>query len=160
MTTAAIWLFWLLVLAVVYAYAGFPLLVALVGQMRNRQVRKQPMTPTASLIIAAYNEKQVIAKRLENALALDYPADALEIIVASDGSSDATESIVAGYADRGVRLLALPRRGKIHALNEAVRRATGDILVFSDANIFYHRDALRALIQNFADPEVGGVSDP
>jgi len=158
MTTVAIWLFWLLVLAVVYAYAGFPLLVALVGQVRNRQVRKRPMTPKASLIIAAYNEEQVIAQRLENALALDYPAGALEIIVASDGSSDATEAIVAGYGDRGVQLLALPRRGKIPALNEAVRRATGETLVFSDANIFYDEVALRALTQNFADPEVGGVA--
>jgi cellulose synthase/poly-beta-1,6-N-acetylglucosamine synthase-like glycosyltransferase len=158
MTVAAIWLFWLLVLAAAYAYVGFPLLVALVGWIRNREVHKRPMTPKISLIIAAYNEEQVIAARLENALTLNYPADALEIIVASDGSSDATESIVAGYSSRGVRLLALARSGKVHALNEAVRHATGEILVFSDANILYHKDALRVLMENFADPEVGGVA--
>ena len=151
-------LFWLSVAMLVYVYFGFPLLVMIAGKARNRSVRKGSVTPTMSLIIAAYNEEESIAERLDNALAGDYPADLLEIIVASDGSTDATEAIVTRYAPQGVVLLRLPRRGKIPALDEAVRRATGDVLVFSDANTVVEPGALRALASNFADPEVGGVA--
>ncbi len=151
-------LFWLAVLALLYAYVGFPLLVAAVGRLAGRPVQKEPVTPRLTLIIAAYNEEAVIGERLENALACDYPPEALEIIVASDGSTDATAAIVTRYADRGVRLLALPRQGKNVALAAAVEQARGEILVFSDANIMCERQALRALAANFADPRVGGVS--
>jgi cellulose synthase/poly-beta-1,6-N-acetylglucosamine synthase-like glycosyltransferase len=150
--------FWLSLATLIYVYAGFFLLVVIVGRIRQRRVRQQPITPKISLIIAAYNEEEGIAERLNNALALDYPRDALEIIVASDGSDDATETIVAAYADHGVRLLSLPRQGKIHALNDAVPQAKGEILVFSDANSIYDPQALRNLARNFADPEVGGVA--
>lgn len=151
-------LFWLSLLALAYGYAGFPLLVAIVGRIRAREVERRPVTPKTTLIIAAYNEEEEIARRIDNALAMDYPAAALEIIVASDGSTDATAEIVERYAPRGVRLLKLPRQGKIPALNEAVRQATGEILVFSDANIHCHPQALRMLARNFADPAVGGVA--
>ncbi len=151
-------LFWLSLLALAYGYAGFPLLIAVAGRLRARVVRRAPVTPTMSVIIAAYNEAEGIAERLENALAVDYPREALEVLVASDGSTDATPAIVAGYASRGVRLLQLPRQGKIPALTEAVGHATGEILVFSDANIHFHPQALRMLARNFADPDVGGVA--
>jgi cellulose synthase/poly-beta-1,6-N-acetylglucosamine synthase-like glycosyltransferase len=154
----AVWAFWLSVASLAYAYGGFALLVAVVGRCRRRDVRTAPVTPSVSLIIAAYNEEAVIAERLENALALEYPSDRLQIIVASDGSSDATEAIVARFADRGVVLLPLPRQGKIHALNSAVRHATGEILLFSDANTMCDRQALRALVRNFADPSVGAAA--
>jgi cellulose synthase/poly-beta-1,6-N-acetylglucosamine synthase-like glycosyltransferase len=149
--------FWLSLALLFYVYAGFALLVVIVGALRYRKVRKAPITPKVSLLIAAYNEENSIAARLRNVLALDYPADALEIIVASDGSDDTTESIVGSYAPRGVRLLSLPRRGKIHALNAAAQQARGDLLVFSDANSMYEKQAIRELAANFADPEVGGV---
>ena len=158
MVTVAIGIFWFLLGLIVYVYMGFPILVGVVGYFYNRRVRKQPFTPTVSLVIAAYNEEQSIAARLDNALALAYPPDALEIIIASDGSDDATAEIVATYASRGVRLLDLPRRGKIHALNDAVAQATGDILVFSDANTDFGSEALRHLVENFADGTVGGVA--
>ncbi len=141
-----------------YAYVGFPMLVALVGTLRPRPVRKAEITPTVSLIIAAYNEEDAIAARLDNALQSDYPASCLEIIVASDGSTDATNRIVESYADRGVKLLTLPRRGKIHALDSAVGAASGDILVFSDANTMCETATLRLLVRSFADPAVGGVA--
>jgi cellulose synthase/poly-beta-1,6-N-acetylglucosamine synthase-like glycosyltransferase len=150
--------FWLAALSLVYVYAGFPLLVMIVGRIRNRVVRKAPITPTMSLIIPAYNEEEVIAERLENVLTSDYPRDSLEIIVVSDGSSDATEAIVAEFEGRGVRLLARSRQGKNAALEYAVGESTGSILVFSDANIFCEPYALRALAANFADPSVGGVA--
>jgi len=158
MSTAAVWVFWASIAFLIYAYGGFALLVGLVGLVQRRRVRKLPITPSVSLIIAAYNEEKVIAERLDNALAMDYPRDRLQILVASDGSSDRTEDIVASYASKGVLLLSLPRRGKIRTLNAAVTRATGKILVFTDANIMCRADTLRALVANFADPGVGGVA--
>lgn len=150
--------FWFSLVALGYAYAGFPLLVIGVGAARGRAVRAAPITPSVSLIIAAYNEEEHIGRRLDNALADDYPPERLEILVASDGSSDRTESIAESYGARGVRVLRLPRRGKIPALDAAVREARGEILVFSDANVLVGRGALRALVRSFADPEVGGVA--
>jgi len=158
MIDIAAWTFWLSVAFLVYIYGGFAIFVAAAGLWRRRHVARAPIRPTASLLIAAYNEQGVIADRLANALALDYPRDHLQIIVASDGSSDNTEAIVAGYASRGVLLLSLPRQGKIHALTTAVSQATGDILVFSDANTMCDPGALRALVANFADATVGGVA--
>jgi len=149
--------FWLAVGSLVYAYAGFPALVGAVGWLRRREVNKKPITPSVSLIIAAYNEEESIGRRLRNALALDYPQQALEIIVASDGSTDRTEEIVERSANPCVHLLRLPRRGKIPALNAAVAQAQVEILVFSDANSMCDSQALRKLTQNFADAEVGGV---
>jgi cellulose synthase/poly-beta-1,6-N-acetylglucosamine synthase-like glycosyltransferase len=158
MSDAAVWVFWSSIAFLVYAYGGFVLLVGAVGLWLRRGVRKLPITPSVTLIIAAYNEEEVIAERLDNALALDYPRDRLQILVASDGSTDRTEEIVASYASQGVLLLALPRRGKIRTLNAAAARATGKILVFTDANIMCRPDTLRALVANFADPRVGGVA--
>jgi len=149
--------FWLAVGSLVYAYAGFPALVGAVGWLRRREVNKKPITPSVSLIIAAYNEEESIGRRLRNALALDYPQELLEIIVASDGSTDRTEAIVERTANPCIHLLRLPRLGKIPALNAAVAQARGEILVFSDANSMCDSKALRKLTQNFADAEVGGV---
>ena len=157
MRELALVLFWLSLASLVYAYAGFPALVACVGTLRRRRVRQAPISPPISMIIAAYNEEESIAERLVNALSLGYPKDRLQIIVASDGSTDRTESIAARFANENVLVLPLPRAGKIHALNAAVRYATGEILVFTDANIWCEHQALRAIARNFADPEVGGV---
>lgn len=151
-------LFWSSAALLAYGYVGFPLLVALVGRILDRGVRRERITPRVSLLIAAYNEEDGIERRIENALASRYPEDRLEIIVASDGSTDRTEEIVAGYEGERVRLLSLPRRGKAHALNEAARRSRGEILVFSDANTLFEPQALAALVRSFADPEVGGVA--
>ncbi len=151
--------FWVPVGLLIYGYAGFPLLVATAGKILDRRVRKAPFTPKVSLIIAAYNEEDGIRSRVENALSCDYPEDALEILVASDGSTDRTASIVEKLGmDHRVRLLSLPRKGKAHALNEAVRQSRGEVLVFSDANTVFRPDALRMLMRNLADPEVGGVA--
>jgi cellulose synthase/poly-beta-1,6-N-acetylglucosamine synthase-like glycosyltransferase len=158
MSTAAVWIFWVSIAFLFYAYGGFALLVGLVGLVQRRGVRKLPITPSVTLIIAAYNEEKIIAERLDNALAMDYPRDRLQILVASDGSTDGTDDIVASYASKGVLLLSLPRRGKIRTLNAAVARATGKILVFSDANIMCRADTLRELVANFADASVGGVA--
>jgi cellulose synthase/poly-beta-1,6-N-acetylglucosamine synthase-like glycosyltransferase len=109
------------------------------------------------VIVAAYNEEAVIERRLENLLALDYPADRLEVVVTSDASTDRTHELVERYADRGVRLLVNPRGGKVAAQDRAVRETAGEILAFSDANATWAPDALRRLVENFADPEVAYV---
>ena len=157
MAEIALLIFVLSLVALFYAYAGFPLLVIIAGWLRNRQVQSQEIAPKLSIIIAAYNEDRGIAKRIENALALDYPPEQLEVIIASDGSTDATDFIAAKYVSKNVQLLSLPRRGKIHALSVAVAKANGAILVFSDANTLFEPAAMRMLARNFADPQVGGV---
>lgn len=150
-------LFWILFALIAYVYAGFPVLV-LVRSLRRKPVRHDDIAPRVSLVIIAHNEAASIGDKVENVLALDYPSDRLEILIGSDGSDDATDEIVRRFADRGVRLLSFPRRGKIPALNETVAEATGDVLVFSDANSMFSRDALRILVRPFADPYVGGVA--
>lgn len=151
-------LFWGAAALAAYTYIGFPLLVVLRGLVRQRSYRSAAIEPTVSLIIAAHNEAKSIRGKLENVLALDYPAHRLEVVIASDGSTDGTDAIVQEYAGRGVRLLSLPRQGKAPALNAAVAASTGEILVFSDANSIYAPQAIRALVRPFADPAVGGVA--
>ena len=150
--------FWGSLALVAYTYAGFPLFLALRSRLRPRPWLEADATPRASLVVCAHNEAATIAAKLENALALDWPQEKLQVLVASDGSTDATESIVRSFAPRGVQLLRLPRRGKIPTLNDAVAEASGEILVFSDANSMWAPDALRALARPFADPSVGGVA--
>jgi cellulose synthase/poly-beta-1,6-N-acetylglucosamine synthase-like glycosyltransferase len=151
--------FWLSAAALLYTYAGYPLLVALVSVLRPRTQRRAAFQPTVSVIITAYNEERDLAAKLENTLALDYPQELLEIIVASDCSSDRTDEIVREFASRGVQLYRQPERlGKTTAQNSAVDRARGEILLFSDATTMYRPDVLRAMMPNFADATVGCVA--
>ena len=143
---------------VVYTYLGFPLLVFLRAQFRTVPYDCGEITPTVTVIIVAHNEVASIRQKMENLLALDYPRDHLEIIVASDGSDDGTNEAVMEYRAHGIKLLPLPRRGKIPNLNVAVGQAHGEILVFSDANSMYRPDALRKLVRPLSDPAVGGVA--
>jgi cellulose synthase/poly-beta-1,6-N-acetylglucosamine synthase-like glycosyltransferase len=153
-------LFWLCVGAMAYVYVGYPLLLFLVSRVVNRRVAKAAITPTVTMVIAAYNEAPVIAGKLDNSLALDYPADKLDILVASDGSTDRTNAIVREYEARypgRVTLLDLPRGGKTVGQNHAADVARGEILVFSDASTMYDPQAVRAMVANYADPAVGSV---
>jgi len=119
-------LFWGCAAYVVYAYVGFPLLTILRGRFRPRPYRRAEIEPSVSLLVAAYNEAGVIEDRIRNALALDYPPERLEIVVASDGSDDGTNEIVRRYANGRVRLLELGRVGKAAALNAAITK--GDVV--------------------------------
>lgn len=154
--------FWWLVSLLAYIYFGFPLLVYLRARCFPRPIRTANGTPTLSMLIACHNEAGQIEAKLENVLSLNYPVACLQVVVASDGSTDATESLIEAFIDRGVgsrcQLLRLPRGGKSRALNAAAAVATGKIWVFSDANSMLREDALRALVRPFADPEVGGVA--
>jgi cellulose synthase/poly-beta-1,6-N-acetylglucosamine synthase-like glycosyltransferase len=151
--------FWFAAAALFYTYAAYPVLVTLVSVLRPRRLKRGACQPTVSVIITAYNEQRDIAAKLENTLAIDYPKELLEIIVASDCSSDRTDEIVRGFASRGVQLYRQPQRlGKTTAQNAAVERARGEILLFSDATTMYQPSVLRAMMPNFADPNVGCVA--
>ena len=146
--------------ALLYIYAAYPLILKLIILLRGaRPVRREPILPHVSLVISAYNEASTIREKLRNALALDYPADRLEIVVVSDASDDGTDDIVREFAANGVRLARQEgRRGKTAGLNGVVPQLGGAIVVFSDANAMYERAALRSLVRNFADPAVGCVT--
>ncbi len=147
--------FWLSLAALVWTHLLYPLAIAALARVRPRPVAAADILPSVSLVIPAYNEEDVIAAKLENALALDYPAEKLEVVVTSDDSTDATHAIVARYADRGVRLIHCPRGGKVAAQDRAVAETRGDIVAFGDANVIWDADAVRRLVRPFADPAVG-----
>jgi cellulose synthase/poly-beta-1,6-N-acetylglucosamine synthase-like glycosyltransferase len=151
--------FWLSIFLIFYPNIIYPSLVYLVGLIRPRPVKRRSWLPSVTALIPAYNEAQNIAATIQNKLEQDYPSDHLEIIVISDGSTDGTDDIVREFGTRNVRLIRRePREGKAAALNEGVRYASGEILVFSDANSLFAPDALRRMMENFADPEVGYVT--
>jgi biofilm PGA synthesis N-glycosyltransferase PgaC len=154
-----VFLTWLFIGLTVYIYAGYPLIVGLWARLFGQAVNRADITPKVSMIIAAYNEEAVIGEKIENSLQLDYPASQLEIMVVADGSNDNTAAIAERYSDKGVVVLSSPeRRGKSAALNRGVKQATGEIILFSDANAYYYEDALKKVVRNFNDSRVGGVS--
>lgn len=147
----------LLVLA--YIYAGYPMLAIAIARLRPDPVRKGPATPTATVVITAYNEEKHIARKIRNIQALDYPAGLVDVIVASDASDDGTDAIVRGLRAPAVRLLRIEGRlGKTACQNAAAAAATGDILLFTDATTEVSPQALRAIAANFHDPAVGCVA--
>lgn len=152
-------LFWAGLAGILWTHIGYPLAAALLAKLHTRHVRRDDITPSATVIIPAHDEEDVIGARLDNLLALDYPREQLEIIVASDASTDGTDEIVTDYASRDprVRLLALPRGGKLAALNHAVGESTRDVVAFSDANSKWSPDALSKLVRNLADDDVSYV---
>ena len=151
--------FWLASLLIGYAYVGYPVLIVLFSCLVKNGVRQSTGEPTVTFLITAYNEEKSIQEKLEGTLALDYPKDKLQIMVASDGSTDGTDQIVKGFSNRGVRLCRVEGRvGKTETQNQAVREATGEIVVFSDATTKYRKDAIRKIVRNYADRSVGAVS--
>ena len=157
-TAVAPTVFWASVATLGYVYAGYPLVLRVWAHLARKDVSLAAYEPHVCLLIAANDEAAVIGAKVENSLGIDYPMDRLDIIIASDGSRDGTNEIVRAFAPR-VQLFALDeRRGKIAAINEVMRHVKADIVVLSDANTFLRRDAVRQLVQNFADPEVGAVS--
>lgn len=154
-------LFWLCVVLIAWTHALYPLAAATLARVRARPPRASDIEPRVLIVVAAYNEAAVIERRVENLLALDYPADRLRIVVSSDASSDGTNELVEAVAAREPRitLLVNPRGGKIAAQDRAVRERAGDaeVLAFSDANCSWAPDALRRLVRPLADPQVSYV---
>ena len=148
-------LFWVSLAALAWTHVLYPLAAIAFARLLPRPVRSDDIEPTVAVVVAAYNEESVIARRLENLLALDYPADRLQIVVSSDASDDRTEAIAQQYP--GVQVIANPRGGKVAAQDRAVRRTESEIVAFTDANSTWAPDALRRLVRPFADPEVAYV---
>ena len=149
----------LLIIMVFYSFFGYPILLFILGLLIDKPIRKKERRDfKVSIVIAAYNEENVIAQKIENTLGLSYPPEKMEIIVCSDGSTDNTDAIVKKYADRGIILHRVEgRKGKTEAQNQTVNITSGDIIIFSDANAFYYRNAIEKIVRNFNDESVGGV---
>jgi poly-beta-1,6-N-acetyl-D-glucosamine synthase len=151
--------FWLSILLLAYVYVGYPALAWLRAALIPKRHRVDAVEPTVTLIVVAHNEEQHVGPRLDNVLALDYPRHRLEIIFASDGSTDRTVERARRYEAEGVAVRAFRRRrGKAAVLNDVTPSARGEIVVMADARQRFRRDALRALVNDFADPTVGAVS--
>ena len=141
-----------------WTHVGYPIAAAAVARVRSYVPRRdEGYVPAVALVVAAHDEEGVIRERLENALELEYPPERLEVVIALDGSTDGTRPIVEDFASRGVRLLDRPRGGKVAAQNAAVEATSAEVVAFSDANALWRPDALRALVRNLADSEVGYV---
>jgi glycosyltransferase involved in cell wall biosynthesis len=151
--------FWGSLGALAWTHVGYPAAMGVLARLRPRPVRREDVTPSVALVVSAHDEEAVIGRRVENLLELDYPPENLEIVVASDGSTDRTDAIVEEIASRElrVRLLPCPREGKVAAQHRSVRETSSDVLAFTDANTEWKPEALRKLVRNLADPEVGYV---
>jgi len=152
--------FWISVCVVIYAYVGYPTVLLFLRLFIHRPVRKNRIEPYVTLVVPAYNESRVIGAKIRNAGSLNYPVNKLEVLIASDGSTDNTVEVAQRLSDGSrIRVLDFPQnRGKISVLNDAVREARGEIIVFSDASAILDSNSIRHLVANFADPEVGAVS--
>ena len=150
--------FWCSVALVVYAYAGYPCALMALTLLRDRPVKKGAIRPRVSFVIAAHNEERRIAGKIDNTLRQDYPSTLMEIIVASDCSTDRTDDIVRSYGRRLWLVRSRQRLGKEAAQQLAVRTAVGEILIFSDVATALPLDAVSTIVSNFADPSVGCVS--
>ena len=149
-------IFWLAVLGSIYSYFIYPMTLLLLRSRRRENMSSGDALPPVSMIITAHNESHRIEEKLRNTLAIDYPTEKLEIIVASDASSDATDEIVKGYSSKGIKLVrANERKGKEYAQWHAIQAARGEILVFSDVATRIPVDGLRLIVKYFADPKVG-----
>jgi cellulose synthase/poly-beta-1,6-N-acetylglucosamine synthase-like glycosyltransferase len=147
--------FWVSLALLAWTHVLYPAFVGLLARLAPRRPRKADIEPTVAVIIAAYNEETVIARRIENLLELDYPREKLQIVVTSDASTDRTDQIAAEYS--GVKVISNPRGGKVAAQDRGVRETDSEIVAFSDANATWSPDALRKLVRAFADPDVAYV---
>ena len=152
-------LFWGSLKALAWTHAGYPAAMGVLARACPRPIAREEMTPSVALVVCAHDEEAVIARRLENLLELEEPRRVLELVVASDGSGDRTNEIVRGFEGREprVRLIECPREGKVAAQHRAVRETASEVVAFTDANTLWKPDALKMLVRNLADPEVGYV---
>jgi glycosyltransferase involved in cell wall biosynthesis len=154
-----IWLFWLLLGLVTFAYVAYPLLLAAAVRVVRRAPKKADVTPSVTLLVPAYNEEHALGPKLESCLALDYPRDKLQVLVLCDGCTDKTATVAAAFAHRGIEVAAFDEnRGKLAVLRDGIVIARGEIVAFSDAASRLEPDSLRQLVRGFADPAVGCVS--
>jgi len=153
-------LFWIAGFTVFYTLFGYPMLLYVLTRFYSRPVRKAPIVPSVSLLVAVRDEQRALPRKIENVLKhLDYPADRLEVVIVSDGSIDNTNAILGNEHDPRLTPVLLENRGgKARALQEGLKHTTGEIVVFTDARQLFEPQAIRHMVQNFADPTVGCVS--
>lgn len=152
-------IFLISIAALFYVYAGYPILVWLVSQLAPKNIKRGVFEPNVTVLITAYNEEKDIRVKIKNTLKIGYPKEKLEILVASDGSTDRTDEIVREFASEGVKLFRQEgRKGKTYTQNKAIEQAKGEIILFSDATTAYQIDVLREILPNFADESVGCVA--
>ncbi len=152
-------IFWLTICIITYTYIGYPLLIIILSLFINKRIERRDIEPTVTFLITVYNEEQAIEEKLNNTFNLDYPREKLEIIVASDGSTDQTDKIVRKFGDRGVILHRVEGRvGKTETQNQTMKIATGEIIIFSDGTTDCDRKIIRNIVRNYNDPDVGAVS--
>ncbi len=152
-------IYWSLIIVILYVYAGYPLALSIMSRHCRKPVLHGEVYPSVTVLVCAFNEEEVIRDKVVNSLQLDYPADKLTIVIASDGSTDGTNDIVREFEDSRVVLMDYPeRRGKVTVINDSVPKIQSEIIVFSDANTMYQEDSISKLIRNFNDSSVGGVS--
>ncbi|HAH19531.1 MAG TPA: hypothetical protein DCL49_01345 [Candidatus Omnitrophica bacterium] len=152
-------LFWFLLILIFYVYFGYPFFLVIISFFFTSHVKKHNITPFVSIIISVHNEENVVKRKIENCLDLDYPKEEMEIIIGSDNSMDKTDDIINEYTKSGVLFYKFgEQRGKVSVLNELVPKAKGEIIIFSDARQVLDKNALKELVKNFADENVGAVS--
>ena len=152
-------LFWILLLTILYCYFGYPFFIYLVAKLNLRKVHKGDIQPAVSIVLSVWNEEDVIENKIKNLLGLDYPREKLEIVIGSDGSTDKTTARIRSFSDsRIVFLESGQREGKMATINQLVKKAKHEIVIFTDARQIFAANAIQELVKNFADPKVGSVS--
>jgi len=152
-------LFWIAAAIVAYAYVGYALGIYLLSRWRPRRWKRAEMYPSISIIMPVYNTADVLREKVQHLLNLDYPEDSVEVLVVSDGSDDGTNTVLTGIKNPRLRaILCSEHRGKASALNQGMRQARGEILVFVDIRPRVEPNALRQIVSNFADPTIGCVA--
>ena len=150
---------WLFIGLILYCYFGYPLAIALLAKYFPKPVRKSPYEPTISVVISAYNEEDVIKRKIDNLLSINYLSDKMEILIGSDGSSDNTNNILSSYTDHRLRIyINNERHGKMKTVAKLISMAKGDIIVFNDTRQILDANAIANLVANFTDPAVGCAS--
>src|SRR5688572_23640237 len=152
-------LFWICIVVIVLVYAGYPLIIYLLAKVFDKQIEYQSTLPTVTILFSALNEEKVIAKKIENTLAIDYPRGLLQILIVNDGSTDQTANIVKQYASNGIDIVDMPnRQGKLSALKKALPYVKNEIILFSDADNYYLPNVLHEVVKYFSNIKVGAVS--
>ena len=152
-------IFFISLFLIFYAYVGYPISLSLIRKRNSRSNVKDEVLPFVSIIITAYNEEKRMREKIENTLDIDYPSEKLQVIIASDGSTDGTNDIISKYLDKGIEFLPIQERGgKERAQKKAIEKARGEILVFTDVATILDPVGVEQIVSNFSDPGIGCVS--
>jgi len=151
--------FWLSGFVMFYTYFGYPIILWVSSKLLSSPVNKKEMLPNVSFVVVVHNEEEYIEEKIQNILSCDYPKEKLEVIIGSDGSTDDTNKIIERHRDKGIKVYIFSKHvGKVNILNEITPKVSGEIIVFSDARQILKKNAIKELVNNFSDDQVGCVS--